>query len=61
VKDPIIAEVRKHRMEHTKQFGSDLHKICEDLRRLEATLGNRMETPVSRRNTPAEIIQQEKR
>lgn len=42
MKDPIIAEVRKHRLEHTAQFGGDLHRICEDLRRLELQLGDRL-------------------
>lgn len=42
MKDPIVAEVRKHRMEHTQQFGGDLHLICEDLRRLESALGDRV-------------------
>ncbi len=29
-------------MEHTQQFNADLHMICEDLRRYETTLGNRV-------------------
>jgi hypothetical protein len=44
MKDPYVAEVRKHRMQHTKQFGSDLHKICEDLRTFERSLGDRVVT-----------------
>ncbi len=44
MKDPIVEEVRKHRMEHTQQFGSDLHRICEDLREFESTLGKRAVT-----------------
>jgi len=31
MKDPIVAEVRKHRMEHTKRFHGDLTAICEKL------------------------------
>ena len=42
MKDPIVDEVRKHRMEHTIQFNSDLHLICEDLRKFEATLADRV-------------------
>ncbi len=42
MKDPYVAEVRKHRMEHTRKFGSDLHAICEDLRSFEASLGERV-------------------
>ncbi len=30
--DPIVDEVRRHRMEHTRKFGGDLKLICEDLR-----------------------------
>ncbi|MCX5644700.1 MAG: hypothetical protein NTZ17_08435 [Phycisphaerae bacterium] len=42
MRDPSVEEVRKHRMEHTRQFGSNLHRICEDLRELEASLGERV-------------------
>jgi hypothetical protein len=42
MKDPIVEEVREHRMEHTRQFGSNLHLICEDLRQFESTLGERV-------------------
>ena len=42
MKDPVVDEVRKYRIEHTRQFNSDLHQICEDLREFEATLGDRV-------------------
>ncbi len=42
MKDPFVEEVRKYRMEHTRQFNSDLHLICEDLRKFESTLGERV-------------------
>ena len=42
MKDPIVAEVRQHRMEHTKRFHGDLALICEDLREREAALGDRL-------------------
>ncbi len=42
MKDPIVEEVRKYRMEHTKRFGGDLHLICEDLRKKEQTLKDRL-------------------
>jgi hypothetical protein len=32
MKDPIVEEVRRHRMEHTRKFRGDLVAICEDLR-----------------------------
>jgi len=49
MKDPFVSEVRKFRMEHTKQFNSDLHMICEDLRRFESSLGDRVVTIERRR------------
>lgn len=44
MKDPFVDEVRKYRMEHTRQFNSDLHLICEDLRQIESSLGDRVVT-----------------
>jgi len=32
MKDPIVEEVRKQRMEHTLKFKGDLSAICADLR-----------------------------
>jgi len=32
MKDPIVEEVRKYRMEHTQKFQGDLSAICADLR-----------------------------
>jgi hypothetical protein len=49
MKDPIVAEVRQHRMEHTQQFHSDLKLICEDLRKYEAGLGDRLVSPQPKR------------
>ena len=42
MKDPFVDEIRKYRMEHTKQFGSDLHRICDSLRNLDSTLADRL-------------------
>ena len=33
--DPVVEEVRRHRMDHTRKFGGDLKLICEDLRRIQ--------------------------
>ena len=58
MKDPYVAEVRKYRMQHTKQFDSDLHLICEDLRNFESSLGKRVVTlapKMLRRRTPSSI------
>jgi len=37
--DPIVEEVRRYRMEHTRRFGGDLKLICEDLRRIQRESG----------------------
>ena len=37
--DPIVEEVRRYRMEHTRKFGGDLNLICEDLRRIQHESG----------------------
>ncbi len=52
MKDPYVDEVRKHRMEHTRQFNSDLHLICEDLRKLESAFGERVVRLEPRRIQP---------
>jgi hypothetical protein len=53
MKDPIVAEVRQHRMEHTRRFHSDIALICADLRKLEAGLGDRLVSPQPKRARPA--------
>ena len=35
MKDPIVEEVREHRLEHTNKFKGDLSAICEDLRSIQ--------------------------
>ena len=37
--DPIVDEIRRIRQQHTDQFNSDLHAICDDIRRLERESG----------------------
>jgi hypothetical protein len=37
--DPIVEEVRLHRMEHTRRFGGNLNLIFEDLRRIQGVSG----------------------
>jgi hypothetical protein len=39
MKDPIVEEVRRHRMEHTRKFKGDLAAICEDLRAVQIASG----------------------
>jgi hypothetical protein len=54
VKDPIVAEVRQHRMEHTQRFQSDLALICADLRKCDADLADRLVSPQPKRIEPVE-------
>jgi hypothetical protein len=42
MKDPIVEEVRKHRMEHTQKFGGDLSAICADLRAIQVASGHKI-------------------
>jgi hypothetical protein len=37
--DPIVEEVRRHRMEHTRKFGGDLNLIYEDMLRIQRESG----------------------
>lgn len=38
MKDPIVTEVRKYRMEHAKKFHFNIHAICDDLRKYQEEL-----------------------
>jgi hypothetical protein len=38
--DPIVQEVRRHRMEHTLKFKGDLAAICADLRAIQIASGH---------------------
>jgi hypothetical protein len=37
--DPIVEEVRRWRIEHTRKFGGNLNLIYEDLRRIQHQTG----------------------
>ena len=39
MKDAIVEEVRKHRMEHTRKFEGNLTAICADLRSVQKESG----------------------
>jgi hypothetical protein len=52
MKDPIVEEVRKHRMEHTRKFHGDLAAICEDLRAVQRASGHTVVRLPARRITP---------
>ena len=38
--DPIVDGVRKHRAEHARRFNFDIHAICADIQKMEATCGH---------------------
>lgn len=38
--DPVMQEIRRFREEYSAMFGDDLHRICEDLRKREASSPN---------------------
>lgn len=42
MKDPIVEEVRKFRMEHTLKFGGNLVAIGADLRHIENSSGHKV-------------------
>jgi len=40
MRDPIVEEVRNHRMEHTRRFHGNLAAICADLRAVQVASGH---------------------
>lgn len=39
MRDPIVEEVRKYRMEHAQKFNFDLTAICDDLKSIQQVSG----------------------
>jgi hypothetical protein len=52
MRDPIVEEVRKYRMEHTRKFHGDLSAICNDLRAIQAASGHEVVRLAPRRLEP---------
>ncbi len=52
MKDPIVEEVRKHRMEHTRRFRGDLAAICADLRSVQMASGHKVVRLAPRKPEP---------
>ena len=52
--DPIVAEVRKHRDEHARQFGYDIVKICKDYRQKHSLYVERLREMKKNANTKAQ-------
>jgi len=42
MKDPIVEEIRKFRMEHTRKFKGDLAAICKDLQEIGRRSGHKV-------------------
>jgi hypothetical protein len=59
--DPIVEEVRRHRMEHTRKFGGDLNLICEDLRRIQRESGYEVVCRPPKLLTPRSGVRRETR
>jgi hypothetical protein len=53
MKDPIVAEVRKHRMEHTGKFGGKLAAICADLGAIQKASGHEVVRLAPKKLEPA--------
>jgi hypothetical protein len=52
MKDLIVEEVRKHRMEHTQKFRADLDAICADPRSIQAASGHKVVRLAPRKPEP---------
>ena len=55
MKDPIVDEVRKHRMEHTQKFQGDLSAICADFQAIQSSSGHKIVRLSPRKSTPAKV------
>ena len=58
MRDPIVEEVRKWRMEHTKKFGGDLSAICADLRSIQEASGHEVVRLTPRKLKPTRTPKQ---
>ena len=43
-RDPIVEEIHRVRDEQAEKFGYDLHAICEDIRKRQATSDRKLVT-----------------
>jgi hypothetical protein len=50
--DPFVEEVRAARMKHTQKFHGDLKLICEDLRRIQREIPDRIVRGQPKRHVP---------
>ncbi|MGD0101571.1 MAG: hypothetical protein ABSC60_14580 [Acidobacteriota bacterium] len=61
MKDPIVEEVRKYRMEHTRKFRADLTAICADLRSIQKASGHEVFRLSPKKPEPAKAIGRKRR
>jgi len=61
MKDPIVEEVRKHRMEHTQKFRGDLSAICADLRSIQTASGHKIARLAHREPEPTNASSRRKK
>lgn len=61
MRDPIVEEVRKYRMEHTRKFQGDLSAICADLRAIQEASGHEVVRLAPRRLEPTKASGQYER
>jgi len=61
MKDPIVEEVRKHRMEHTQKFLGDLSAICADLRSIQTNSGHKVVRLASKEPEPTNASSRRKK
>ena len=61
MRDPIVEEVRKYRMEHTHRFQGDLSAICADLRSIQVASGHKVIRLAPRKLEPTTPIRQRKK
>ncbi len=54
MRDPIVEEVRRYRMEHTEKFGGNLAAICADLRSVQEASGHEVVRLPAKRLEPNE-------
>jgi hypothetical protein len=52
MKDLIVEEVRKHRMEHTRNFQGNLTAICDNLRSIQIASGHKVVRLAPRKPEP---------
>jgi len=58
MKDPIVEEVRRHRMEHTRKFRGDLAAICEDLRAIQKASRHKVVRLSSKRVSRSKVLRE---